>query len=622
MTPYLQAENLMKRYGDLLLFENISFTIGKDQKVGLIARNGAGKTTLFDLLAGIDSPDAGTITWTRDITFGYLGQNPNLNPDHSVMEEIFSSENERMEILRAYETALLRHDSEKITSLSSLMDQLNIWDIEVEIKQILTRLKIPDLETKVGVLSGGQQKRLGLAKVLIGKPDFLLLDEPTNHLDLSMIEWLENYLIRSKSTLLMITHDRYFLDRVCDEILEIDNSEVFRYRGNYSYFLEKREERILSLQSGIARAQNLLRKETEWMRRMPQARSHKARYRIGAFFDLQERAKERVSDRVADLDVPNARLGKKIMEIHNLSKSYGKQKLIHDFNYTFSRYEKVGIAGDNGTGKTTFLELITGRIKADTGKIEVGQTVRFGYYRQDGISFNPGDKVLDAVNKIAESFIREDGTVRSAPQMLTRFLFPPSQQYDYIEKLSGGEKRRLYLCSVLMQNPNFLILDEPTNDLDILTLNVLEEYLQSFEGCVVIVSHDRFFMDKIVDHLFVFEGDGKIRDFPGNYTQYRNSMDTEEQPVKSIKKEITVRVKEKPAMGGKTKLTFKEKRELEQLEKEIFQFEQEKRRLENLLNSGALGHEELFKASLEIGELSAILEKKEMRWLLLSEAEE
>jgi ATP-binding cassette subfamily F protein uup len=621
MTPYLQAENLMKRYGDLLLFENISFTINKDQKVALIARNGAGKTTLFDLLAGIDSPDAGTITWTRDISFGYLGQNPCLNPDHSVMEEIFSTENERMEILRAYETALLRHDAEKIISLSALMDQLNIWDIEVEIKQILTRLKIPDLETKVRELSGGQQKRLGLAKVLIGKPDFLLLDEPTNHLDLSMIEWLENYLIRSKSTLLMITHDRYFLDRVCDEILEIDNSEVFRYRGNYSYFLEKREERIQAQQSGIARAQNILRKEIEWMRRMPQARSHKARYRIDAFYDLQERAKDRLSDRVANLDVPNARLGKKIMEIHNLSKSYGKQKLIHDFNYTFSKYEKVGIAGDNGTGKTTFLELITGRIRPDTGRTEVGQTVRFGYYRQDGISFNPGDKVLDAVNKIAESFKREDGTMLSSSQMLTRFLFPPSQQYDFIEKLSGGEKRRLYLCSVLMQNPNFLILDEPTNDLDILTLNVLEEYLQAFEGCVVIVSHDRFFMDKIVDHLFVFSGDGRIRDYPGNYTQYRNHLETEESPVKSRKKESNIRTREKPVQEGKSKLTFKEKRELGELEKEIHQLEQRKSLLEDSLNSGALGHEELYKASKEIGEVSEELEEKEMRWIELSEAE-
>jgi ATP-binding cassette subfamily F protein uup len=619
MTPYLQAENLMKRYGDLLLFENISFTINKDQKVALIARNGAGKTTLFDLLAGIDTPDAGFITWTRDISLGYLGQNPCLNPDHSVMEEIFSTENERMEILRAYETALLRHDSERIISLSAAMDQLNIWDIEVEIKQILTQLKIPDMETKVGELSGGQQKRLGLAKVLIGKPDFLLLDEPTNHLDLSMIEWLENYLIKTNTTLLMVTHDRYFLDRVCDEILEIDNSEVFRYRGNYSYFLEKREERIQSVQSGIARAQNVLRKEIEWMRRMPQARSHKARYRIDAFYDLQERAKERDSDRVPDMDVPNSRLGKKIMEIHNLSKSYGNQSLIHDFNYTFSKYEKVGIAGDNGTGKTTFLELITGLIRPDTGRIEVGQTVRFGYYRQEGITFNPREKVLDAVNKIAESFRQEDGSSLGSSQMLTRFLFPPSVQYDYVEKLSGGEKRRLYLCTVLMQNPNFLILDEPTNDLDILTLNVLEDYLQTFEGCVVIVSHDRFFMDKIVDHLFVFTGDGKIRDFPGNYTQYRNSREMEELADKPQKKESTSRAKERPVQESKNKLSFKEKRELEQLEQEIPELEKRKSMLEESLNSGTLGHEALFKASKEIGDISVKLVAKELRWLELSE---
>jgi ABC transport system ATP-binding/permease protein len=619
MIPYLQAENLSKRYGDLLLFENISFTINKDQKVALIARNGAGKTSLLDLLAGKENADSGLITWTNDISVGYLEQIPQLNPSHSVIEEIFSVNNERLQTIKAFELAVARQDHEKTAACSHRLDELNAWDTEVEIRQILTQLNIPDWEARVGSLSGGQQKRLGLAKVLIGKPDFLLLDEPTNHLDLAMIEWLEKYLEKSGSTLLMVTHDRYFLDRVCDEIIELDGNELYRYRGNYSFFLVKRDERIQSAQVSAARAQNLLRTEMEWMRRMPKARTHKARYRIDAFEDLQERSKDRLEEKTIDLNFRSARLGKKILEIRKLSKSYGEIGLLTDFSYTFSRGEKVGIIGDNGTGKTTFLNLITGNSEPDSGLVEIGQTIRFAYYKQEGISFNPRDKVLDAVQKIAEVIHFENGFQLTASQMLTRFLFPPSTQYDFIEKLSGGEKRRLYLCTVLMQNPNFLILDEPTNDLDILTLNVLEEYLRTFDGCVIIVSHDRFFMDKIADHIFIFKGNGIIQDFPGNYTQYRNYLEENELSEKPLKKEQVPKIKPKPEDSGQVKLTFKEKRELEQLENEISLLEHRKKSVEELLNSGGLPHDELYTRSLEIGEINSILEEKELRWLELSE---
>jgi ATP-binding cassette subfamily F protein uup len=619
MIPYLQAENLEKRYGNLLLFSNISFTIHKDQKVALIARNGAGKTSLFDLLAGKDSPDTGLITWTNDISVGYLEQIPQLNHSHTVIEEIFSVNNERLQIIKAFELALARHDQEKIAAITHQLEELNAWDMEVEIRQILTQLSIPDWDAKVGALSGGQQKRLGLAKVLIGKPDFLLLDEPTNHLDLAMIEWLENYLEKSGSTLLMVTHDRYFLDRICNEIIELDNNDLIRYKGNYSYFLVKRDERIQSAQSASARAQNLLRTEIEWMRRMPKARTHKAKYRINAFEELQDKSRDRHEEKTIDLNIRSSRLGKKILEIRNLTKSYGDIRLLEDFSYTFSRGEKAGIIGDNGTGKTTFLNLITGIQEPDSGIVEIGQTIRFAYYKQEGISFDPQDKVLDAVNKIADVINFDNGIQMTASQMLTRFLFPPSSQYDYIEKLSGGEKRRLYLCTILMQNPNFLILDEPTNDLDILTLNVLEEYLRTFDGCVIIVSHDRFFMDKIADHLFIFHGDGKIQDFPGNYTQYRDSVSENASFLKPEKKTDRTKTKEKPSSDEKQKLSFKEKLELEKLEKEIATLEKKKKELEDLMNSGTLPHQELFSKSREVGEINTTLEEKEFRWLELSE---
>lgn len=621
MRPLLQGENLSKRFGESLLFENISLTIFEGQKVALIARNGTGKSTLLDILVGKEGADSGKVTLTNDISLGYFEQIPDLNPIHTVLEEIFVTENEKVKTVKAFELAVSKNDQQKIAEISAKMDELGAWDFEVEIKQILTQLKITQFEQRVAELSGGQRKRLALAKVLINKPDLLILDEPTNHLDLDMIEWLEEYLDKTKSTLLMVTHDRYFLDRVCNEIIEMEDNQIYRYLGNYSYFLEKRNERIESQQAAVTKAKNLLRTEIEWMRRMPQARSHKAKYRINAFYDLKEKASQKNYDDAINLNVKSARMGSKIVEMENVSKSYPGVHLIENFTYKFSRAEKVGIIGDNGTGKSTFLNLFTQTIQPDSGTIEIGQTIKFGYYKQEGIEFDSGDRVIDAVNKIAEFISFEDGTKMSASQMLTHFLFPPDAQYNYIEKLSGGERRRLYLCTVLMQNPNFLILDEPTNDLDILTLNVLEDYLKSFSGCVVVVSHDRFFMDKIVDHLFVFEGDGKVTDFPGNYTIYRNKIEIEEEKAKN---ELKNKEPEKKAARSavqqvKTKLSFKEQREFELLGTEIEKLDSQKTELENALNSGTLLHEELFRMSEQLVKIKSLLDEKELRWLELSE---
>ena len=621
MRPLLQGENLSKRFGESLLFENISLTIFEGQKVALIARNGTGKSTLLDILVGKEGADSGKVTLTNDISLGYFEQIPDLNPIHTVLEEIFVTENEKVKTVKAFELAVSKNDQHKIAEISAKMDELGAWDFEVEIKQILTQLKITQFEQRVAELSGGQRKRLALAKVLINKPDLLILDEPTNHLDLDMIEWLEEYLDKTKSTLLMVTHDRYFLDRVCNEIIEMEDNQIYRYLGNYSYFLEKRNERIESQQAAVTKAKNLLRTEIEWMRRMPQARSHKAKYRINAFYDLKEKASQKNYDDAINLNVKSARMGSKIAELENVSKSYPGVNLIESFTYKFSRAEKVGIIGDNGTGKSTFLNLLTQTIQPDSGIIEIGQTIKFGYYKQEGIEFDPGDRVIDAVNKIAEYISFEDGTKMSASQMLTHFLFPPDAQYNYIEKLSGGERRRLYLCTVLMQNPNFLILDEPTNDLDILTLNVLEDYLKSFSGCVVVVSHDRFFMDKIVDHLFVFEGDGKVTDFPGNYTIYRNKVEIELEKAKNeLRNKEPEKKPVKPTVQQvKTKLTFKEQREFELLGTEIEKLDSQKTELENALNSGTLLHEELFRMSEQLVKIKSLLDEKELRWLELSE---
>jgi ATP-binding cassette subfamily F protein uup len=626
MKPFLQAENLSKRWGELMLFENISFTVFEGAKVALIAKNGTGKSSLLDLLAGKESPDEGIITLSNDVKMGYFEQIPDLNPNNTVIEEVFESDNEKIKTVKAFELAVAHNKQDEITAISAKMDELNAWAVEVEIKQILTELKINFLEQKVSELSGGQQKRLALAKVLINQPDLLILDEPTNHLDLEMIEWLEAYLEKTKSTLLMVTHDRYFLDRVCNEIIEMEDNQIYRYQGNYSYFLEKRDERIAMQQASISKAKNLMRTEIEWMRRMPKARSHKAKYRVDAFQDLKNKASQNIREDKVEMNVKSARLGKKIVELEHVSKSFPGVKLIEDFSYKFQRFEKVGIVGKNGTGKSTFLNLLTQTLTPDSGAIEIGQTIKFGYYRQEGIAFDPREKVIEAVQKIAEFIHFEDGTKMSATQMLTHFLFPPETQYNYIEKLSGGEQRRLYLCTVLMQNPNFLILDEPTNDLDIMTLNVLEDYLQSFAGCVVVVSHDRFFMDKIVDHLFVFEGDGAITDFPGNYTVYRNKVEEDEQQKAKAeaKKKAEAKAKSeavaKPSQPQtKKKLSFKEKREFEQLENEIPELEEQIGKLEELLNSGTLNHDELYEKSLQLDDMKSQLDEKELRWLELSE---
>ena len=621
MKPYLQVENLTKYWGELALFEHINFTISEGQKVALIAKNGTGKSTLMDLIYNINSPSEGSITIANDIRVGYLRQTPDLDPDDTVMQAAFKSSDELVETIRLYETAVESEDTEKLAQAMEQMNRLNAWDFEVRIKQILSRLKITNFDQRISQLSGGQQKRVALANVLITEPDFLILDEPTNHLDLDMIEWLEKYLGKAKSTLFMVTHDRYFLDRVCDEILELDDQTIYRYKGNYSYYLTKREERIQQQTAEVEKAKNLYRTELEWLRRMPQARGHKAKYRIENAYKLQEKASQGRSDETVELNVQGARLGKKILEVEHLSKSFGDVRILEDFSYKFSRFEKVGIVGENGTGKSTFLNLLTGAIPADSGAIDVGETIKFGYYRQDGINFKPEDRVLDIVKEIAEVIDLGNGQVMTAAQFLNMFLFPPEVQYSYVEKLSGGEKRRLYLCTVLIQNPNFLILDEPTNDLDIMTLNVLEDYLKNFSGCVIIVSHDRFFMDKIVDHLFVFRGEGQIKDFPGNYSDYRDWKEEQDKLERKQEKQEKAEKAEpaKPDKPKPRKLTYKEKIEFEQLETEIAELEEEKASIEEAMNAGNLSPEELVEQSNRHGELQNLLDEKEMRWLELSE---
>ena len=618
MTPYLQAENLSKRFGDQLLFENISFTIFEQQKVALIARNGTGKTTLMEILAGNDTPEFGLITKTGDIKIGYLKQIPDLDDNQTVFEAVFQSGDEMVETIRNFEDAVLHNRKEDITKYTELMESHQAWDYEFKVKQILTQLKIFNYDQRISELSGGQKKRVAMANVLINEPDLLMLDEPTNHLDLDMIEWLENYLEKTKITLFMVTHDRYFLDRVCNEILEMEGNTIYRHRGNYSYFLEKRQERMESTATSVEKAKNLLRTELEWSRRMPQARGHKAKYRMDRVDDLIVKAGQNLNENNIELSMNSSRIGNKILDLENISKSYGELCLIKNLTYKFQRGEKLGIVGKNGTGKSTFLNIVTGNLPTDSGTIEIGQTIRFGYYQQTGIDFNPGDKVIDVVNKIAEVINFDDGRKLTASQLLTTFLFPPDTQYSFVEKLSGGEKRRLYLCTILMTNPNFLILDEPTNDLDIMTLSVLEEYLRVFQGCVIIVSHDRYFMDKIVDHLFVFNGDGNIKDFPGSYTLWRNKQLEEEEQEKKLKKPEP-KAPQKPAKEKERKLTFNEKKELEQLEKDIESLETEKATISEELNSGELTNAELHEKSNRFGEITDLLEEKEMRWLELSE---
>ena len=628
---FLQVENLTKSFGDRLLFHDISFGIEQGQRVALIAKNGTGKTTLLNILTNKEDYDSGQVTFRRDLRTGFLPQEPEFAPGITVLEACFSSETDVVKAIARYEKLLELHTqnpqyANEFQTAMADMDRLNAWDYDIRIKQILGKLNIHNLEQRVDQLSGGQQKRLALANVLITEPDLLLLDEPTNHLDLEMVEWLEDFLNHSKMTLLMVTHDRYFLDHVCNTILEIDQETLFQYRGNYSYYLEKREARIDNFNAETTRTQNLYRKELDWMRRQPQARATKAQSRIDSFYEIEERAKQRIAEKQVSLGVKAAYLGSKIFEAQYVSKAFGDYKILDNFYYNFSRYEKLGIVGKNGTGKSTFLRMLLGEVVPDSGRFDIGDTVQFAYYSQSGLQFDDRMKVIDAVRDIAEEIDLGGGKKMNASQFLTHFLFPPEKQHDYIAKLSGGEKRRLYLCTVLIKNPNFLILDEPTNDLDIATLNVLEDYLISFKGCVIVVSHDRFFMDKVVDHLLVFQGDCKIKDFPGNYTDYREwnmLKEAEETELKnkaaSSKKSATPAEKPTTTDTKQRKLTFNEKRELETLETDIQSLEQEQQRLEAQLSSGSLSTEEIMTQSKRFSEVSALLDEKTMRWLELSE---
>ena len=628
MISYIQVENLTKSFGDKRLFDGISFGISDNQRVALIASNGAGKTTLLNILADLESPDAGTITYKKDLRIGYLEQSPDFPAELSVIDACLQSDNEIVRTIADYEHAMLHPEKAEMTEILAKMDILKAWDYETRIKQILGKLRITDFEQKIGELSGGQLKRVSLANVLISEPELLILDEPTNHLDLEMVEWLEDFLKRSSMALLMVTHDRYFLDRVCTDILELDNQMLFIYSGNYSYYLEKRQERIDNFNAETASAQNIYRRELEWMRSTPQARTGKSKGRIDRFYDIEERAKQRMVNENVKLAVKASYLGSKIFEAKYISKAYGDLKILDNFYYNFARYEKLGIVGKNGTGKTTFLKILLGDVKPDSGSVDIGETVRFGYYSQEGLNFNEEMKVIDVVRDIAEEVDLGNGKKMTASQFLNYFLFVPEKQHNYVYKLSGGEKRRLHLCTVLMQNPNFLILDEPTNDLDIVTLNILEDYLQTFKGCVIVVSHDRYFMDKVVDHLFVFEGDAVVRDFPGNYSQYRESLDLKkDQGIKSKEEAKSQQSKVKSLeiqerKEGTRKLTFNEKREFKALEEDIPKLEKEKAEIENKLSSGEItDSDEIIKLSERFSDLTELLDEKEMRWLELSEIE-
>ncbi len=606
MTPYLDVQHLSKSFGALQLFEDISFSIGEGQRVGLIAKNGTGKSTLLSILAGKEGYDSGEIIFRRDLKVGMLEQSPQFDPQESVLDACFNHQGDPEKVLKA--------------------------------KQVLTKLKIRDLQQPMGQLSGGQQKRVALANVLLTEPDLLILDEPTNHLDLEMIEWLEGYLQRGNRTLLMVTHDRFFLDRVCSVILELDDHSIYTYRGNYAYYLEKRQERIDARRAEIARANNLYRTELEWMRRMPQARGHKARYREEAFYELERVAKQRIEERQLRLKASNVYIGSKIFECQYISKRFeGGVTILNNFYYNFSRFEKMGIVGNNGTGKSTFIKMLLGQVPVDEGRIVVGETVRFGYFSQEGLQFDEQQKVIDVITAIADYVDLGSGRKLSASQLLQYFLFTPEQQYNYVYKLSGGERRKLYLCTVLMKNPNFLVLDEPTNDLDIVTLQILEEYLQDFPGCVIVVSHDRYFMDKVVDHLLVFKGQGEVQDFPGNYTQYREwaALQSEMSPKLGDHRGLNKGKKDgrsdpqPPNLGGagsaggkeKRRMSYKEKREFEQLERDIAALEEEQRQIEEQLCSGTLSIEELTEKSKRLPLLKDELDEKSMRWLELSEIE-
>jgi len=631
-TPLLQIDKLTKSFGDLALFSDISFGIAEGDKIGLIAPNGSGKTTLLNILSGKEPYESGRVVFRNEIRLAYLEQSPVFDPEMTVLETCFSTDSETVKLIARYEEMISSGNQKGLDELLVHMDLHNAWDYEQRIKQILTQLKITDFHQKTGELSGGQVKRVALANVLISEPELLIMDEPTNHLDLEMVEWLEEHLTRNNISLLMVTHDRYFLDRVCNQILEIDEKRLFSYKGNYSYYLEKRDERVMAQNAETEKARNLLRKELDWMRRQPQARGTKAKSRIDAFYSLEEKAQQKKDGQNIRLAAKGSYIGKKIFEAKEVSKRFGDVRITEKFNYIFTRYEKMGVVGNNGTGKSTFVKMLLGVEEPDSGGFDIGETVNFGYYSQDGLQFNEQTKVIDVVQAIAEVIDLGDGHRLTASQFLQHFLFPPEKQHNYVYKLSGGEKRRLYLCTVLIKNPNFLVLDEPTNDLDILTLNILEEYLAGFKGCLIVVSHDRYFMDKVVDHLLVFHGNAQIQDFPGNYTQYREWKVAEEK--KTAKEEKTAgggpktstSVPETPPHRKrpeeKKKLSFKEKQEFESLEQEIEQMEAEKERITNELSSGNLSTEKLMAKSNRLSELIDLIDEKTMRWLELSDRDQ
>ena len=625
---YLSVELLSKSFGPKVLFKDISFGVSQGQKVALVAKNGAGKSSLLKIISGKDTPDSGKVTFRKDIKISYLEQDPQLNPDKTVLEVVFDSDHPVMRVIKEYEQSIeeqAKQDNSKTQEkLQKAIEQMDIheaWDMEVRVKQILGKFNIHDISQKISKLSGGQKKRVALSGVLINEPDLLIMDEPTNHLDVEMIEWLENYLISKDITLLLVTHDRYFLDRICDEIIELDEGKIFNYKGNFSYFVERKAEREFNENSEIDKARNLYRRELEWVRKMPRARGTKAKARVDAFSEVEEKATgKKIQDKL-QLDVKMTRLGGKILELIKIGKSFGTFPIMKSFSYTFKKNEKIGIVGKNGVGKSTLLNIIMGLEKYDSGKLQTGETVVFGYYSQAGLKLNEDKRVIEVIKENAEIIQLSDGTKLSASLMLQRFQFSADMQYSFVSKLSGGEKRKLYLLTILMKNPNFLILDEPTNDLDIITLGILEEFLQSFQGCLLIVSHDRYFMDKMVDHLFVFEGDGKIRDFPGNYTQYRDKIAVEEKELKKEKPvvEKIVSAPTKSSSPEKRKISFKEKFEYEQLSKEIETLEKRKTEITEKMNSGIDDHSELHELSFEFREVSSQLDEKSLRWLELAE---
>lgn len=620
MASYLQIENLTKSYGDRILFADITFGVEEGDKIGVIAKNGTGKSTLLNIISGKESPDSGKITFRNDLRVSILEQMPNFADNATVIDACMHDDSKMAQTISHYEQALSSGNSDNINKAIQLMDAAGAWDYEDRLKQLLTQLKIFDLNTPIAKMSGGQRKRVALARVILEDPELIILDEPTNHLDIEIIEWLEEYLKRSRVTLLMVTHDRYFLDRICNKIIEIDNQQIYSYDGNYDYYLRRRRERIEAMAAELAKVKNTLRREQEWMSRQPQARAGKAKYRIDAFYDLKDRSRVNLKEENVSLDVKSSYIGSKIFEAVGISKRFGDKVILDDFTYTFARYEKLGIIGNNGAGKSTFIKLLQGIIPNDSGEWNVGETVKFGYYSQDGIAFDENKRVIDAITEIAEDVVINGDRHYSPMQFLQHFLFSPADQQKYIHTLSGGERCRLHLASVLMRSPNFLILDEPTNDLDIVTLGILEDYLCSFKGCVIVISHDRYFLDNIVDHLFVFEGNGEIKDFPGNYSDYR-SWATERAKLQANESAKTAATSnEKPRTDRPAKLTYKEKKELEQLTADLELLNAEKDSLDALFNSGS-EIPDIIEKSARYNELKELIDEKEFRWLELSEKE-